>query len=155
MLNPKQEQFVLNLVNGMSQRQAYKDAYNAKYKEEAIDNKASKLFNKDEVQVRYRELLKQIKTEKGIMSATERMEWLTGVLKGEVMDSYTWDGEERETVPSMANKLKAMDILNKMSGEYTTNHKISGDPNNPVSIVDLSHLSTEEIRELLKNEDKE
>lgn len=155
MLTPKREKFVRNLIEGMSQREAYKNSYNAeKMKDNTIDRKASELFKNGEVRARYNELLERT-TKSTIMSVQERMEWLTGVLKGEVMDSYTWDGEERETVPSMVNKLKAMDILNKMSGEYTTNHKISGDPNNPVSVVDLSHLSTEEIRELLKNEDKE
>ena len=49
ILSNKQEQFVLNLVEGMSQREAYKEAYGAKYSDNAIDTKASQLFKKDKV----------------------------------------------------------------------------------------------------------
>ena len=37
MLNIKQEKFIQNIIKGMSQRQAYKDAYNANYSDKAID----------------------------------------------------------------------------------------------------------------------
>lgn len=139
MLNVKQEKFIQNIVNGMSQREAYKDAYNAKYKNDAIDNKASKLFNKDEIQARYSELMTEIKDE-AIMTAIDRRKWLTNVINGKIKDA------------DLNTKMKAMDILNKMDGEYVTNHKISGDKDNPLNVIDLSHLSTDEIRELLKDE---
>lgn len=139
MLNVKQEKFIHNIVNGMSQREAYKDAYNAKYKDDAIDNKASKLFNKDEIQARYSELMTEIKDE-AIMTAIDRRKWLTNVINGKIKDA------------DLNTKMKAMDILNKMDGEYVTNHKISGDKDNPLNVIDLSHLSTDEIRELLKDE---
>ena len=139
MLNVKQEKFIQNIANGMSQREAYKDAYNAKYKNDAIDNKASKLFNKAEIKARYSELMAEIKDE-AIMTAIDRRKWLTNVINGKIKDA------------DLNTKMKAMDILNKMDGEYVTNHKISGDKDNPLNIIDLSHLSTDEIRELLKNE---
>ena len=52
MLRPKQEKFIQNIIKGMSQRQAYKQAYNAKYSEKSIDEKASTLFNSEKVQER-------------------------------------------------------------------------------------------------------
>ena len=52
MLNAKQERFIQNIVKGMSQREAYKDAYKAKYKDEVIDVRACELFNSSKVQVR-------------------------------------------------------------------------------------------------------
>lgn len=59
-LTTKQELFVQQLVAGQSQRQAYRRAYNAeKMSDAVVDNKASAIFNKGEVRVRYRELLKQ------------------------------------------------------------------------------------------------
>ena len=61
MLNVKQEKFIQNIINGMSQRQAYKDAYNANYSDKSIDEKASTLFNSEKVQERYKELLKELK----------------------------------------------------------------------------------------------
>lgn len=120
MLNVKQEKFIQNIVNGMSQRQAYKDAYNAKYKDEDIDSKASNLFNSDKVQARYKELMKKIEDE-AIMSAKERMKWLTSVIKGEEKETTYYDGEEKKREPYLSDKMKALDILNKMTGEYTEN----------------------------------
>ena len=79
-LTPKQEKYVLNLVNGMSQRQAYLAAYpkSKKWKDKTIDNKASELFNKKEVLGRYHELLKKAEDE-AIMSAAERKIWLSNI----------------------------------------------------------------------------
>lgn len=123
MLNAKQERFIQNIVKGMSQREAYKEAYNAKYKDEAIDNKASALFNKGEVQVRYKELMDQLEDE-SIMSAKERMKWLSNVISGkEKEESYYYDDGEKiiyEKEADINTKIKAVDTLNKMSGEYKT-----------------------------------
>lgn len=59
-LTPKQELFVQGIISGLSQRQAYRQAYKAeKMSNAVVDNKASAIFNKGEVRVRYRELLKQ------------------------------------------------------------------------------------------------
>lgn len=59
-LTPKQELFVQWIISGLSQRQAYRQAYKAeKMSDAVVDNKASAIFNKGEVRVRYRELLKQ------------------------------------------------------------------------------------------------
>lgn len=59
-LTPKQELFVQGIISGLSQRQAYRQAYKTeKMSNAVVDNKASAIFNKGEVRVRYRELLKQ------------------------------------------------------------------------------------------------
>lgn len=59
-LTAKQELFVQGIISGLSQRQAYRQAYKAeKMSDAVVDNKASAIFNKGEVRVRYRELLKQ------------------------------------------------------------------------------------------------
>lgn len=124
MLNTKQEQFIQNIVKGMSQREAYKDAYNAKYKDEAIDSKASNLFNSDKVQVRYKELMDQLEAD-SIMSAKERMIWLTEVIKdvqkeGVRVKTIDNDFVIGEGTADLSTKMKAIDILNKMDGQYTT-----------------------------------
>lgn len=136
MLTPKQEKYIQNIVKGMSQRQAYKDAYNAKYSDKAIDEKASTLFNSEKVQERYKELIKELDNE-AIMTAKERMKWLTDVVKNiEKEDLYiTIEGEMTKVGSKNADlttKLKALDILNKMSGEYIT--KVEADVNSDVSI---------------------
>lgn len=105
MLTPKQEIFVASLVKGNSQRQAYIEAYPnaAKWKDESVDSKASNLLKTDKVQTRYQELLKKAEDE-SILTAVERKRWLTSVIKGEKITT--------------ADKLKALDLLNKMDGQY-------------------------------------
>ena len=121
-LTPKQERFIQNIVSGMSQREAYKNAYNAKYKDKAIDEKACVLFNSEKVQKRYKELMDQLE-DKSIMSAKERMKWLTEVINGIQTEEskYFSDGEciVYEKSADLNTKIKAVDTLNKMSGEYT------------------------------------
>lgn len=105
MLTPKQEIFVASLVKGNSQRQAYIEAYPnaAKWKENAIDSQASKMLKSPKVFQRYEELMKKAEDE-SILTAVERKRWLTSVIKGEKITT--------------ADKLKALDLLNKMDGQY-------------------------------------
>lgn len=104
MLTPKQELFVQNLVKGMSQREAYKNSYSAEnMKDEVIDNNASTLFKNNEISIRYKELVKEA-DDKAIMTAKERKIWLT-----KMIDSPN---------ASNTDRLKALDLLNKMGGEY-------------------------------------
>lgn len=131
ILTIKQEKYVLNLINGMSQREAYKSAFDAKnMKDATIDKRASELFQKGEVKGRYDELLKEIKN-KSIMAAEERQIWLSKVIKGEIKDTYHYffDGEyiEDEREPDINSKIKALDTLNKMTGEYVQKVKVGTD----------------------------
>ena len=129
MLNVKQEKFIQNIINGMSQRQAYKDAYNANYSDKSIDEKASTLFNSEKVQERYKELMGKLEDE-AIMSAKERMIWLSKIVNGEILEDVPVmtdiKNEKVNTIKcptKIDTKIKALDTLNKMSGEYTTNIK--------------------------------
>ena len=129
MLNIKQEKFIQNIIKGMSQRQAYKDAYNANYSDKSIDEKASTLFNSEKVQERYKELMRKLEDE-AIMSAKERMIWLSKIVNGEILEDVPVmtdiKNEKVNTIKcptKIDTKLKALDTLNKMSGEYTTNIK--------------------------------
>jgi len=59
-LTPKQELFVQGIISGLSQRQAYRQAYKAeKMSDETVDVRASKLLKEYKVSIRYRELLKE------------------------------------------------------------------------------------------------
>lgn len=142
MLNVKQEKFIQNIINGMSQRQAYKDAYNANYSDKSIDEKASTLFNSEKVQKRYKELLKELE-DKAIMSAKERMIWLSKVVNGEILEDVplmTDINEDKVNTikcpTKIDTKLKALDTLNKMSGEYTTKVEADLDFNIRVELDD-------------------
>ena len=129
-LTPKQEKFIQNIVSGMSQREAYKDAYNAEnMKVETIDAEACKLFNNHKISTRYRELLEELK-DKAIMTAQERMKWLTEVINDiQREECRIKTPDQEEIVFGMKNadlntKMKAIDILNKMDGQYVT--KVEG-----------------------------
>lgn len=131
ILTIKREKYVLNLINGMSQREAYKGAFDAKnMKDATIDKRASELFQKGEVKGRYDELLKEIKN-KSIMTAEERQIWLSKVIKGEIKDTYHYfsDGEyiEEEKESDINAKIKALDTLNKMTGEYIQKVEVGTD----------------------------
>lgn len=111
MLTPKQERFIQNIVSGMTQRQAYKEAYNAEnMKDESIDVEACKLFNDTKVLQRYRELINQL-DDKALMTAVEKRKLLRDI-------AYNKEN-------SVTDIIKAIDTDNKMTGEYVT--KIEGD----------------------------
>ena len=113
MLTAKQEKFIQNILNGMTQRQAYKDAYDVKnMKDESIDVEACKLFNDTKIAQRYQELLKEME-KIAVMSALEKRK----LLKEMILNDKN----------SMGDRLKALDIDNKMSGEYIENLKVESD----------------------------
>ena len=129
-LTPKQEKFVQNILIGMTQRQAYKDAYNSTYSDKTTDEMACKLFNSDKIYTRYQELLDKSEDE-AIMSAIERKKWLKKVINGNIKHiTYGSEGQEYENEAYISDKLKAIDILNKMDSTYQQNIKLSGNVTN-------------------------
>lgn len=135
-LNIKQEKFIQNIVKGMSQREAYKDAYNAKYKDEVIDVRACELFNSSKVQVRYKEIMDRLE-DKTIMSAKERMKWLTEVVKGiQTNTTYGENGQAYDNEAYISDKMKAIDLLNKMDGQYVQKVEADLDLNIRVELDD-------------------
>jgi phage terminase small subunit len=146
MLTPKQEKFVQNLVKGMSQREAYKNSYNASnMKDETIDVKASILFKKDKIRVRYDELIERT-AKKTILSVQERKELLTKIAKGEEYETYSnSDGEIYTTPPRIDTRLKAIEQLNKMDGVYI--QKVESNSNITIDNP-YKELSIEELKKL-------
>lgn len=104
MLTANQEQFVQNIIKGMCQADAYRSAYpNQKMSDNALYVSASKLMANPKVILRLEELRDHL-AKPTIMTAQQRLEWLTKLILSE---------EESTT-----DKLKAADIMNKMQGEY-------------------------------------
>lgn len=130
----KQEKFIQGLIQGLTQRQAYIQAYNTEnMNEETIDKEACLLFKNPKVAERYNELIKELE-DKSIMTAKERMKWLSDVVKGNIKHiSYGGNGEEYENEAYISDKLKAIDTLNKMSGEYTT--KVDANVNTEIKVT--------------------
>jgi phage terminase small subunit len=105
MLTAKQEKFVQNIIEGMSQADAYRNSYSTKrMTDKTIYEEASKLMANPNIATRLQELRDKLASDK-IMTAKERLEWLTSLIKS-----------DEETT---SDKLKAADIMNKMQGEYT------------------------------------
>lgn len=129
MLTAKQEAFVKNIIDGMSQADAYRSAYpNQRMSDKTIQETASRLMKNSKIIARLEELRKEL-IKPTIMSAQERLEFLTKVINGEKGEIVTEmiDGEptEIEVPASMKNRLSAIDIMNKMQGEYVT--KVEGE----------------------------
>lgn len=103
MLTPKQELFVKNIVlEGMNYSDAYRSAYNTEnMSDKTVTEKASRLKDKDNIRARIEELRAEIDSPK-IMSAIKRKEKLSVLAESDD--------------PNVA--MKAMDLLNKMDGEY-------------------------------------
>ena len=78
-LTPKQEKYVQGLVAGLSQRQAYIQAYSTKnMKDATIDNNAYKLMQNNEISTRYNELMEEHK-DKALWTreeAVNELKWL-------------------------------------------------------------------------------
>lgn len=119
MLTEKQERFAQAVaLEGMTYSDAYRSAYDTKrMSSKTINEKASVLASEDKITARITELRENLVGKK-IMSAQERLEWLTRLIQSD---------EE-----STGDKLRAADIMNKMQGEYV--QKVEAEVVNAVNI---------------------
>ena len=103
MLTPKQETFVKAIVlDGMNYSDAYRAAYNTKgMSDKTINEKASRMKDEDKIRARIKELSAEIDSPR-IMTVTKRAEKLSELA----------DSDDPNVV------MKAIDLLNKMTGEY-------------------------------------
>lgn len=137
MLTAKQEKYIQNIVKGMSQIDAYKDSYDAEgMSDNAISREASLLMKNPKIAQRHKELVEAI-AKPTIMTAQERLEYLTNIIKDIEMEKVYGiaDGVQigYERPAELNVKLKAIDLMNKMQGEYVT--KVEG--NVSVKLEDL------------------
>ena len=104
MLTAKQEKFVQGIIDGMSQADAYRSAYDtSRMSDKTVYEKASRMAADDKIRARLEELRDNM-IAPSIMSAQKRLEWLTELVQS----------DEEGT----GDKLKAIDLMNKMTGEY-------------------------------------
>ena len=78
-LTTKQELFVQSLIQGYSQREAYKMAYEAdNMKDKTIDKRASELFSKGDIKGRYEELKNELKQKMfyTVEKANDDLNWI-------------------------------------------------------------------------------
>lgn len=118
MLTAKQEKFVQGLVAGLSQRQAYIQAYPSaeKWKVETVDSKASASLRIDKVLARYTEIMNEHK-EKALWTREEAINELKWLYKQSVKSIKEQDeGYVRQGTSGAL--LGAIQELNKLEGLY-------------------------------------
>lgn len=104
VLTQKQENFVQGIIEGKSQADAYRSAYSTKnMSDNAIYVEASLLMDDPKIAQRLTELRNQM-MKSSVMSAQKRLEWLSNLIANDKEGTN--------------EKLKAIDIMNKMQGEY-------------------------------------
>ena len=112
-LTPKQEKFVQALIAGKSQREAYKEAYNAtRMKDATIDSKAYLLFNKDYIRARYNELLEEHKN-KALYTREEAVNDLIWI-KEEAKQDILKNGIRQANSTTYINSIKELATLNDL-----------------------------------------
>ena len=114
-LTPKQEKFVQALISGMSQREAYKEAYNAaNMKNEVIDVSASELLKKSKVKVRYEELVNENK-EKALYTLENSINdliWIKEKAKEDILNPKKGLRQGNGTI--YLNAVKELNLLNDL-----------------------------------------
>ena len=132
-LNARQKSFCeFYVVSGNATDAAIK----AGYKEKNARFIGSENLTKANIKEYIEELQEKTKTSR-IMTAIERREFLTAMIK---------NGFVKDT-----DRLKAVDILNKMDGEYTQKLEVKGELK---SEDPFKGLSTEELKKVIFSGDK-
>ncbi|MEY2669773.1 MAG: hypothetical protein RLZZ577_89 [Bacteroidota bacterium] len=130
-LTPKQELFVQGLFKGLSQRKAYKEAYNIEnMKDKSIDEKACELAKNVKIMSRLKELQQETTNNNKwtIEKLIEEFQDLKEICKSEKpLNSGEYKFEGQTVVKSLEN-------IGKLLGYYTEKHKITG--NMGVKIID-------------------
>jgi hypothetical protein len=136
--NVRHERFAQLIFSGKSQRKAYLEAYpeSQKSKVEMVDNRAYLLNARSEISVRLNELLEE-SMDSIIMEKKERMAKLSEIAR---------DVEEEE---GTGDRIKAIDVLNKMDGVYTNKVELTGQVE--IGIEDKEKAAENYIRELLSD----
>lgn len=107
--NPRHEKYVQNLVSGMSQRLAYRDAFSKSksWKDTTVDSKASELFGK--VVERYNEILAEQKDD-ALLTRWEKRKLLADMA--------------RDVGNQCSDRIKAIDTDNRMENEYAAKNYV-------------------------------
>ena len=151
MLTAKQEKFVQGLVSGLSQRQAYIQAYSTKnMKDATIDNNAYKLMQNNEISTRYKQLMNEHK-EKALWTREEAindLKWLKEQAKQSILDEKFDNGYVRQgSATAFINAIKELNSLEDIYPDKTQNINLSGNVSNP-----YDELTADELRALINSE---
>ena len=135
-LTPKQEKFAMNIINGMSNSDAYKNSYNAKkMKSTTITEKASRLAAQDNIRARI-DKEKERLADKQIWCRAKALSSLVFIID-EAKKQMDENGFDAATANSM---IKAIEQANKMCG-YNEPEKVNLNNNITISLGDTEDWS--------------
>ena len=147
-LTSKQEKFIQALVAGKSQRQAYKEAYNAaKMKDETIDTRACELLKNSKVKARYNELLEEHKN-KALYTREEMVNdliWIKERAKEDIKNPKKGLRQANGTI--FINAIKELGELNELYPSKKQDINVNGEINNP-----YKNLTTEDLKKLIEDD---
>lgn len=130
-LTEKQKAFCRNIVSGMTNKEAYQAAYNCD-SDNAAWIESTKLLKRDDIAEEIKTLRKPIELKAQTDALTER-ERKRSILWGFITNPAVADND----------KLRAMDLLNKMDAEYINiNHNIEDKK------TDISHIDLDKLKQL-------
>ena len=132
MLTPKQEKFCQCIVSGMSGKDSYITAYENNSNDNTAYKEAMKLLDREDIQARIKDLRKPLELHAKTTALSER----------EKKRAWLWNMIENATNDS--DKIRAMDILNRMDSEYINIQRIEKDD------TPISELDTDKLIELTK-----
>ncbi|KKK91108.1 hypothetical protein LCGC14_2716290 [marine sediment metagenome] len=156
MLNVRQRRFALNIFNGMSQREAYIDAYNPAGAVETIDANASALVSNSKVARRVEELLGSIDNS-AVATIQERKEILTGIIRADITD-YIKESEPVLNNDSLnTGAVSSFSVTESLQGQVTRRIKLR-DPiaaiselNKMESVGGVGHVTVNDNRSMTIN----
>ena len=147
-LTQRQEKFVRALIAGKSQRQAYKEAYNAaKMKDETIDTRACELLKNSKVKARYNELLEEHKN-KALYTREEMVNdliWIKEKAKEDIKNPKKGLKQANGTI--FINAIKELGELNELYPSKKQDINVNGEINNP-----YKSFTTEELKKLIEDD---
>jgi len=127
----KEDRFcTLVAVEGLSQRQSYREAYNSHASDRAADVSASRLANKAKIKLRLEEL-RAIVISPAIADRDERLRM--------------WSEMARDNDLKPIDRLRASELLAKAEGDFIQRVETAG----ITATVALSEYSTEDLRLML------
>lgn len=127
-LTPKQEKFCQCIVSGMDGKNSYLTAYDCNNDRVAY-NESNVLLKRDDITERINELRKPVINHAQNTAINER----------EKKRKWLWDMIENPDV-NESDRLKAMDILNKMDSEYININRNITEDNNNITDLDTDNL---------------
>lgn len=157
MLTEKREEFVRGLVEGLTQRKAYRRAYpsSRKWKDATVDARASELFKNSKVLVRYQELQKEKaedRRQKNLWSYEESVKGLMWIMQQSQIDIKE-KGFRQANSTAFINALKELNDLQglgeqreiKLELDRARIEKIKSETN-----IDREDTQEEKVAELLE-----